>query len=157
MKLPFFKKKIEITVSKEKTTFGLVNDNPITMNTFKTLEEKHNEFYRERYEKNKKILEGKLAASKIWLAYVSEIIDDIPTKYIPIISIVQDERNDLDSIVHPSVYLKFHIDYGNDKIVEKQYDVYALEHENSETSILKLLGDIRELKKNIKSLESKDK
>lgn len=160
MRFPFFKNKIvevniDVSNGPKKTEYGLKEGENISLNSFKTIEENHKDFYKKRVANNTEVLENKRKAAKVWMEYAIELIKDIPKNYISAVYIQEDPRNDLESLTHPIIFLKFTVDYGESK-QENEYSVYAKEHTDSERCIMRLLEDIRQIKKKIASL-NKDK
>lgn len=157
MRFPFFKRVIDVevkaSIQPEKTQYGLTTGKPIDKNTFKILEDAHNQFYEDRIKVNKEVLENKKKVAIIWKDYINESIKHIPTNYISPITIEEDPRNNFENVCHPRVLLKFTVDYGEgDSKYAKEYNVYAHEHEDSEKAIMVILDDIRQIKKKINSL-----
>lgn len=151
MKIPFFNKqvKVEINEAPKTTRLGLVEGTPITNSSFKKIEEKFNQFYIDRVEQNKKILDAKLVKATEWLEFVKGLIKDIPKENISTIQIKNEPTNDLESIISPRVYLAIEYVRSPGNSSHRQYEIYALEHDESERSIHNILEDIKKFKKEI--------
>ena len=160
MKIPFFNKRVEVTVDvhsnpKEVTRCGLIEGTPISHNSFRVVEESFKKYYMDHVKRNTDILNLRLETAKLWVDFIKNATKDIPKENISEIKTIIDPKMDLESVVLPDVYVQVQYISGPGKASSRQYRVYAQESSNSEHSINEILEDVRKFKKELEVKDAK--
>jgi hypothetical protein len=122
----------------------LEKDKPITKEAFVKCEEYVNKIYEDRIIENTAILKSKIETSKLWKLYAEEKLKAIENIKI---GVEEDANNDMESICAPRVYLWIHEVEENKINKIERFEIFNLQHNESENSMVLLSDYIRRIRK----------